>query len=330
MHSEPHPAEPSETSVWSGLLNKAETCLPLPGGHSPMRFRWIPPGEFVMGARGLSEAEEPRHRVVIPSGFWLGRNAVTELQFDSIVRAFAPRLANLIGPLKHGFQGRPRWWQPRRLVSWAAAQAWCNAWNVFLKNQGRYVGRAGLPSEAQWEYACRAGTKTAYWFGSDEAESPWPARHIDWYRLHARTTKSLARDGLCNQAGLVAMGSGVGEWCADEFSYAYRARSDGWRAVAPWAGKSPILSPERWRVVRGMTGEEGAHCRSAERFASPEDGEDWCIGFRVCLERDPSCTAASSDAEDSSWEDAKLPATPSTSSALGVTLPASSRQREQA
>jgi formylglycine-generating enzyme required for sulfatase activity len=125
-----------------------------------MAFRRIPKGSFRMGSRGYYAEEEPNHRVRITEDFWMAETPVTQAQF-----AIGTQAAG-IDHTNH-FDGRAD--NPAENMDWHQAVAYC-AWLTETKSPTFPAGfsTAALPSEAQWEYACRAGAETEYHSGDGE------------------------------------------------------------------------------------------------------------------------------------------------------------------
>jgi formylglycine-generating enzyme required for sulfatase activity len=231
-----------------------------------MCFRRIPPLEtesaalasgqplsFLMGTRGSRTDEEPRHRVVIPKAFYLGTVPVTQEQFACFRREH-----------RNGFHGNPS--HPAEDVSWDDAQeflSWVNACGILTDG---LVAR--LPWEAEWEYACRAGTETQYWNGNGEGA----LHEVGWFNENSQGTTQPVGLKRHKPWGLHDMHGNVWEWCEDVYDEkAYAKRRDGWTARA-WeendAGKDvKRLEGDRpTRVMRGGSWNNSAEwCRAAIR-----------------------------------------------------------------
>ena len=312
-------AEPEGARVVAGAADwpalaaepDLEVPLPLPAGGSAlaMRFRRIPAGAFVMGSRGNDPNEEPAHRVILPHDFWLGKFVVTQEEWQGLVEACRP--AGLEASPSR-FKGRRR---PVETVSWDDVQAWCEAWHAWLRGDGHdlslHLRELRLPSEAEWEYACRAGSETEYWNGDGEAA----LREVGWFvgnsgnRTHPVTEIEIQGRREDHPLGLFGLHGNVWEWCHDEWeggSYRGRLNCDADRvAKNRWpllrelkagglaALAAPLLPTNPDRVFRGGAwfGNAGG-CRSAYRGRPGPDGRSAGLGFRVCLVRDP---AAESD-----------------------------------
>ena len=193
-------------------------------GDATQKMRWINPGRFLMGSpegeQGRIESEGPRHEVAFARGFWLADTACTQELWMAVM-----------GENPSRFKGDDK--RPVETVSWNDAQ------NFFTRINERIPGLAlGLPSEAQWEYACRAGTNTPFSFG----ENITPEQvNYDGNHPYAGAAKGLYREKTApvaslppNAWGLYEMHGNVWEWCADEWHDNYEgAPGDGsvWQAV---------------------------------------------------------------------------------------------------
>lgn len=242
-----------------------------------MEFCWIPPGSFTMGSPSdepkRSRNEGPRREVTFSRGFWMGRCEVTQHDYNEIARAWPSR-----------FRGPNSWSLPVEQVSWNDAQAFVKALN----------GKAGpplyrLPSEAEWEYACRAGTTTsstvtpigaAGWssWNSGQLVEPLPGIKVNSkYATHP--VGSLALQG--NPWNLHDMGGNVAEWCQDIWHSDYTG--------APFDGRAWLEGGDSGkRVIRGGDYDHTAwNMRSAWRDGEKADRKVSTIGFRVVREAGP-------------------------------------------
>jgi formylglycine-generating enzyme required for sulfatase activity len=221
------------------------------GSAVEQRLRWIPPGEFMMGSpedeEGRFEDEGPQHRVTIAGGFWMFDTVCTEALWAAVMGESerADRMPEF----------------PTTDVSWEDAQLFCARLNEIKPGLD-----LGLPSEAQWEYACRAGTQTPYNFGSE----------IN------RGLVNCEADGLVpvaslppNPWGLYEMHGNVWEWCADEWHGDYEgAPVDGSARVGShWTTAYRVIRSGSWSVVARVV-------RAAvRRYVAPADGSV-VLGFR--------------------------------------------------
>jgi formylglycine-generating enzyme required for sulfatase activity len=219
--------------------------------------------------QGLFRMMLPQHLVTVPS-FYLGRYEITDGQWNAVVR---------LAKVRRSLKARPA--SPHSLrypvdrVSWEEAQEFC-------ERLSRFSGRTyRLPSEPEWEYACRAGSMTPYYFG--ESFSPemanCKATGNEGENSEPGSLMEVGSRHLSNPFGLFDMLGNVQEWCLDEWHVSYRgAPSDGKAWITD--GKKPAF-----RVLRGggwLT--EGERCRSAERDFAPPEANSAGFGFRVVLE----------------------------------------------
>ena len=231
----------------------------LPGGVQ-LKMIKVEPGSFMMGRE---HAEMPVHRVTLTKPYYLGETEVTQAQWRAVM-----------GNNPSHFQGDSR---PVEQVSWNDAMAFCKK----LNDQGRAPKgwKFTLPTEAQWEYACRAGTTTDYSYGdvSDvqkmnfDGNYPFAGGSKGVYRQQTVPVKSL---GYKNSWGFYDMHGNVWEWCLDR----YGSYSSG--AVTDPPGPQSCSN----RVARGGSWDGGAHgCRSASRSNLAPSFRHNSSGFRLAL-----------------------------------------------
>jgi formylglycine-generating enzyme required for sulfatase activity len=235
----------------------------------------IPAGSFLMGSpeaeRGRDCDESPQHRVELKS-FFLGQTPVTQAQWQ-VVAGWPKRWMDL-NPYPSHFNGANR---PVEQVSWYEAMEFCQ----------RLRGECGglnfaLPSEAQWEYACRAGTTTPFHFGETisnrlanyDGSLDYKKGRIGEYRRRTTDVASFP----ANDWGLYDMHGNVWEWCADHWHDTYEG--------APEDGRAWIDNPVRVELTRLVRGGSWIHdpwiCRSAYRFFLSPEYRYIDTGFRVC------------------------------------------------
>jgi sulfatase modifying factor 1 len=217
-------------------------------------FRWIRPGSFLMGAPEeetegyFLPSKEPQHEVRLPQGFWLAETVVTQELWQMVMKSNPS-----------GFSGPQH---PVERVSWLDAQHFLQRLNALI------IGlTARLPTEAEWEYACRAGTTTPFSFGEEITPeqvnyNPNDEEGKKLYRRQTVPVKSLP----ANAWGLYEMHGNVWEWC-----------QDAWQDT---------LEQERGdlRVVRGGSWVCGAgYVRSACRDRYYDDYTSGSIGFRLAI-----------------------------------------------
>lgn len=215
-----------------------------------MEFVLIPPGEFLMG----SEEDAPAHSVKINAPYYLGKYAVTQAQWLAVMGS-NPAHFNENNDL------------PVEMVSWVDCTNFCERLSVLTSHPAR------LPSEAEWEYACRAGSRMAYFFG----DNTQGLDAYSWYRNNANHMSHPVGLKLPNAWGLYDMHGGIDEYCLDLWHPNYEG--------APPVGRAWIDQGKKdLRVLRGGSWYDLAeHCSSAHRnyYRLAEPSEDH--GFRVEL-----------------------------------------------
>ena len=278
MTFRPHPIEDGCPPAWASGWGEDEFGIfaEFSIGEATQRMRWIEPGEFLMGSPGDEpgryDDEGPRHLERIEKGFWLADTPCTQAIWEAVTGANPSR-----------FQTPDR---PVERVSWEDCQEFC-------RRLGERLGGPGwrLPGEAEWEYACRAGTKAATyagpieirgacnapvlgpiaWYAGNsgdgydleefEDSSDWPEKEIEHTRAGTRRVATRAP----NAWGLYDTLGNVWEWCEDLRSENYNTERKG---------------PDR--VIRGGSWGTGArHVRAAFRDWSPPGVRHGSLGFRL-------------------------------------------------
>ncbi|MFZ4699460.1 MAG: SUMF1/EgtB/PvdO family nonheme iron enzyme [Candidatus Methylumidiphilus sp.] len=270
------------------------------GLRATQTMRWIEPGSFLMGSPETeaehSSSESPQHEVNIQQGYWLFDTACTQALWQAVMGKNPSRFKDGNKPVEQ--------------VSWNDAQRFIQALNQQLPGLD-----LSLPSEAQWEYACRAGTKTPFSFGDNitpeqvnyDGNYPYAGGKKGKYRKETVPVKSLP----ANPWGLYEMHGNVWEWVQDAWHDNYQgAPTDGsvWEPMNPlsegqirqeriWKGEalpkgSGQDSPESLgrvredvagaaRVVRGGSwGDLAGFCRSAFRYDVQPGFQGFNSGFR--------------------------------------------------
>jgi formylglycine-generating enzyme required for sulfatase activity len=227
-----------------------------------MKLMAIPAGEFTMGspdAEPNRDREEKQHQVVITHPFYLGAYLVTQAQYQSVM-GYNPSCfsAKVVGGDTSLF--------PVEQVSWQDAQDFC-AKLAELAEEKRAGRVYRLPTEAEWEYACRAGTMTPYCFGQSLSTD-----QANFDNVLRRTTKVGSYPA--NPFGLCDMHGNLLQWCSDWDEYTYYRRSPRTDPQGPSSGKL--------RVDRGGSWNGDAKgCRAATRGGHAPDHRLNYVGFRV-------------------------------------------------
>ncbi|MEA5540781.1 formylglycine-generating enzyme family protein [Limnoraphis robusta Tam1] len=239
----------------------------------------IPGGTFLMGSPEdepeSRDDERPQHEVTIQP-FFLGRYTVTQAQWRVV--ANYPQIERELNPNPSRFKGDNR---PVERVSWYDAIEFCQ--RLSAKTGREYK----LPSEAQWEYACRAGTKTPFHFGetitTDLANCNGNATYNESPKGEYRGQTTEVGSFPPNDFGLHDMHGNVWEWCEDDWHDNYEgAPIDG----SAWFDDNMNLAEKQSRtVVRGGSWADHAKdCRSADRddnYSAKRDQINYYNGFRV-------------------------------------------------
>jgi uncharacterized protein (TIGR02996 family) len=258
------------------LQQGVRPCLPRLTNSIRMELTLIPPGTFVMGSPETepdSGANEwPQRLVTIGRPFYLGVVPVTQLQYQAVMRTNPAHFFSQ--PLG---TGGPDY--PVEQVSWVDALRFCERLSALPAEQS--AGRVyRLPTEAEWEYACRAGTTTPFWFGTSagsgeanfDGDAPYGSARRDSYREQTTPVGFFPS----NAFGLHDTHGNVWEWCRDwydEYAYTHAAHRD---PQGPSEGEE--------RVVRGGAWcSDGWECRSASRGRMPPQARDNDVGFRVAM-----------------------------------------------
>ena len=258
-----------EDQPGDSLIPGENGTIPLSGTVN-LDMIWIKPGTFMMGSPEdelCRDGDETQHQVTLTKGYWLGKYEVTQAQYEAVM-----------GTNPSYFKGDDL---PVEKLSWYDAKDFCTKLTAKEKAAGRLPEgyEYTLPTEAQWEYACRAGTTTALNSGknlSNKEECP-EMDEVGWYAYNSGEKTHPVGQKLPNAWGLYDMHGNVEEWCLDGYKESYPS--------------SPVVDPvgpatARYRVMRsGDSSWYGiaASCRSAYRNCDTPDDIAWYIGFRVAL-----------------------------------------------
>jgi formylglycine-generating enzyme required for sulfatase activity len=230
-----------------------------------MKLVLIPKGTFMMGSpeseKGRKE-NETQHEVTISKGYYLGVYEVTQAQYEKVIGKNPSRFQGAI-------VGNENADLPVENVSWHDAVEFCKKLSDLPEE--KKAGRVyRLPTEAQWEYACRAGGETAYSFG----ESSESMCDYAWFDENSRFQTHPVGQKKPNAWGLYDMHGNVFEWCSDRLGeYPKGAVSD---PAGPEEGSDRVFRGGGWHY-------EAADCRSANRDGDAPSIRDGVLGFRVAL-----------------------------------------------
>ena len=230
------------------------------GGRVKMDLVLIPAGSFMMGSpdssRGAAYDEKPQHPVRITRPFYAGKYPVTQEQWKAVMGSNPSR-----------FKG-PK--NPVEKVSWDDCRKFLEKLNA---KSGMPWGKFVLPTEAQWEYACRAGSTTRYCFGDEDPT-------LNEYAWYTKTTFGNGTHPVGqkkpNAWGLYDVHGNVWEWCSDWYDGRYYAGSPTDDPAGPAMGSCRVNRGGSWLDYQW-------ECRSARRGDSVPDLSYDAVGLRVCL-----------------------------------------------
>lgn len=265
----PGPAGTTATSSTQGSSVSGQNYVETDGGLN-LHMVWIPGGTFTIGSpaseEGREENEGPQHQVTL-DGFWLGKYEVTQGQYE---RAIGSNPSQYLGADK-----------PVETVSWNDAVSFCRK---LSETSGRVYK---LPTEAQWEYACRAGTTTPFYFGDTISTDK---ANYNGNFIYGRGVQGVESEGprpvgnfTANPFGLYDMHGNVREWCADVFDADYYGKSPKRNPECTAAGTKSTRRGGLPRVLRGGSWVDWpSDLRSALRWREGSADVGGNDGFRVC------------------------------------------------
>ena len=225
-----------------------------------MPFVWCPPGTFTMGKTPDEPStpeywppnSERQHQVRLTRGFWFGKFEVTQSQWRAVMGGNPSR-----------FTGDHR--LPVDSVSWEDCQ------DFLVKLYYRTRMRFRLPTDAEWEYACRAGTAAIYYFGNDNRQ----LEKFAWFTMNSGDRTHRVGTKPPNAWGLYNMHGNVAEWCLD--FYGQMGSADVVDPTGRAAGHARVLRSGSW-------GASADYCRSAFRACCEPDVRNSALGFRIVCE----------------------------------------------
>jgi formylglycine-generating enzyme required for sulfatase activity len=255
-----------------GLSNPALAQKPSPEDRVKtnsvgMKLVWIPPGEFMMGSKlppgevtrryngspVRYQNEHPQRKVTLTRGFWMGESEVTQAQYRAVM-----------GSNSSHSKGDDL---PVEMVSWHDAMEFCR--KLSQKEGKTYT----LPTEAQWEYAARAGTDTAYCFGDD----PSQLGEYAWHRGNTGSRTHPVKMKKPNDFGLYDVHGNVWEWCLDWYQDSYNGLEHV-DPLGPRSGQARVARGGAWHAYAGpyrSAVREGYHPGARNCYLD--------VGFRVVL-----------------------------------------------
>ena len=241
-----------------------EINLPLKSDQKPLTMLWIDPGTFDMGYSPDPDffGSDDSFKMTLSAGFWLGKFPVTQAQWQVIMKNNPSHFKGKNLPIEN--------------VSWREAIKFCDRLNQIYNNHLPNDYKFSLPTEAQWEYASRAGTISRNYRGN----KPSDVLDIAWCKENSNNTTHEVGSKIPNQWGFNDLFGNVAEWCFDTVTYYPKVKATDWVADS----KSEEL--EESKIYRG-----GAYCDESDfeifdsayrSYLSLDDRAEWC-GFRLCL-----------------------------------------------
>ena len=222
------------------------------GGGAKMELALIQPGSFMMGSEAGDRSEKPVHQVKMTQPFYMGKYEVTQEQYEAVMGADPSHFKGARNPVEQ--------------VSWNDAQE-------FSRKVSRRTGKTvRLPTEAEWEYACRAGSRTPFCSGDSDNQ----LGEYAWYRENSGTETHAVGTKKPNAWGLYDMHGNVCEWCLDWYDSDYYKNSPMNDPTGPWAGTARVLRGGSWLFTPG-------ECRSALRYGDDPARTNAIRGFRVVV-----------------------------------------------
>ncbi len=233
-----------------------EIAIAIPGAEQvQIKMRLMPEGNFVMGSSGMEadrqNDEGPQHQVTITKSFYLGIYEVTQMQWEAVMGT---------RPSCFGYVAM----NPVESISWDD----CQKFIAKLNTLG--IGTFRLPTEAEWEYACKAGSTTRFPWGDDPEYTK--LGEYAWYDANSAQKLHPVGQKKPNAWGLYDMHGNVWEWCSDWYgSYSDMNQTDPTGAVT---GSNRVKRGGSWRNFP-------KYCRAADRdYGTPADAYD-SLGFRL-------------------------------------------------
>lgn len=263
------PTEPAPFDTIALSKDSSYESAPIPAGTAAgeireftalkLKFCWCPAGTFTMGSppdAAGSERNEQQFEVTLSRGFWIQQSEVTQLQYEK-----------LMGVNPSHFRGESN---PVESLTHSDASEFCRRLSE-LPPEKKSGNVYRLPTEAEWEYACRAGSTTSFWFGDDESK----LGEYGWYNQNSARTTHPVNTKLPNAWQLHDMHGNVAEWCSDWYTeYPVSPQTD---PLGAESGDKKVVRGGGWFFVP-------QNSRSAHRDAYPTGARYAGLGMRLVAE----------------------------------------------
>lgn len=251
------------------------------GAHSPAAkardMVLIPAGKFIMGEKDESDA--PPHEVVI-SAFLMDVNLVTQEHFQKVMGTNPSRWKGDRNPVE-----QLRWGEAVRFCNKRSeAEGLMPCYDLQTQKCNFDANGYRLPTEAEWEYACRAGTTTAYFFG----DTPAKLGEFAWFKKNSGGRPRPVGQKQPNPLDLYDMTGNVWQWCNDFYAVDYYKNSPRENPRGPDAGQNMVLRGGAWKS-------SDDNCRSGFRYNESPGSADVCFGYDIygfrCVRKAPDTAA---------------------------------------
>ena len=230
-------------------------------------MRWIPPGSFMMGSPANEperDDNETQHPVTFNQGYWLADTACSQALWQGVM-----------DENPSDFSNDPQ--QPVDSVSWDDCQQFIDKANSLMQGQDL---KLSLPSEAQWEYACRAGTRTAFWWGgeltTEQANYDGNIPYNNGAKGEYRQTTVPVKSFTPNPWGLYQVHGNVWEWCQDQYQHGPLSEAPVENPKGPKGGAGRVLRGGSWLF-------DGPRLRCASRYYGRPDWRRHYRGLRLAV-----------------------------------------------
>lgn len=244
--------------------------------HVPFKFKKITCGEFVMGASDFRKDTLPQHKVKLLSDYWMLETLVTQKQWN-VLRG--KQMEDMLSESNFDVFNGVGDEYPIYLITWYEAVEFCNRLSKLLRP---YNLEASLPTEAEWEYACRAGSYLPFSFGDSldgrlancNGKFPYGQYELGIWRKTATPVYTFPP----NPNGLYDMHGNMWEWCLDWYSETYYTDSPLCDPCGPLEGCKKVIRGGGWRS-------RAECCRSAFRDSDPPNYRGRSLSFRIIIKQ---------------------------------------------
>ena len=242
--------------------------LALPSKNWPLRLLWVEPGVFHMGSPVGERSRQPdenQFQLHITRGYWLGETPVTQAQYAALCKA-GVRWPSLFSGLPDSDD------RPVEMVSWTDANMFCEELSKLFAARLPRGYRFALPTEGEWEYACRAGTMSRYYSGEDDADLD----RVAWHSGNSGGTTHPVGQLKPNPWGFFDILGNVSEWCQDWYEDYPKGTYSNW--TGPAYGRTRSVRGRAW----GANIKYGEFRCGSRLDIEPRAKFPW-LGFRLSI-----------------------------------------------